>query len=360
MIIQNIARPGGDIDVFAIPPEFLRNGGDVDPATGKTFGNGPQISRRAMYNELAENNTLREDQTREIDETLTAVSRRDLVAVADLMGQTDPLDKGIGATTYEFDRVSPVGEATQSMSILDLGKEDLVNFTRTAIPVPVTGSRFSLDARQRAAGMGMGQSVDLTNVEEHTRAVAEKLEDTLCNGSSIVLGGNALPGYTNVTGRDTQSFSSGHWNDQTAGAHSAAIVDVLNMRAGLRADGFTGPYILYVSSNFDGALDDDYKANSDRTVRERILAIDGIRAVKVLPALAADQALLVQMTRSAVTYAVGQPMTTVTWASMGGLATHWAILHVGAFAIRVANARAALSAGTLPSLTTGAGISHLS
>lgn len=351
MITHNIG--GAGLELSAIPREFIRNGGD----SGR---GGPQISRRAMYQALIENNTLREDQTREIDETVTRVARRDLVAVRDLMALQDPMEKGIGATTYEFDRIAPVGEATHGMSILNLGDNDLVDFSRTAIPVPATASKFSLDARQIAGGRGMGDSVDLMNVEEHTRAVAEKLEDVLVNGSPVVLGGNTLPGYRTVTGRDTQSYSGSHWNDQSPGVHSAAVTDVLLMRGDLRANGFTGPYMLYIPSNFDGIIDDDYKANSDRTLRERLMAITGIQDIKVLPSLPADNVLLVQMTRSVVTYAVGQQITTVTWTTHGGLATHWAILQVGAFAIRVANARAALSSGTLPALTTAAGISHLS
>lgn len=352
MLIHQQGLSGLDFDGFRA---FVRNydeGGQPVP---------PRINRKVLNWSLIENNTLREDQTREIDEALTRVSRRDLVAVRDLMrGLSKDLSKGIGASTYEFDRVAPVGEATQGMSILDLGEEDLANFTRTAIPVPVTASRFSLDARQRAAGMGMGDSVDIVNIEEHTRSVAEKLEDTLVYGSNVVLGGNSLPGYTNHGSVDTQSFSSGHWNDHTEGAHGAALVDVLNMRAGLRDVGFTGPYNLYVSPNFDGSLDDDFKANGDRTLRERLLAVDGVTQVKVLPTLADDHALLVQMTRSVVEYAVGQPITTVTWDSKGGLGTHWAILQVGTFAIRVAAARAPLSDGTLPALTTAVGVSYLS
>lgn len=344
---------GGIIDIGAIPREFIRNGGDAGRG-------GPQVSRASMYRALVDNNTLREDQTRSIDEALTRVARRDLVAVADLIGLQTPLDKGIGSTTFEFDRVAPVGEATHGMSILNLGDEDLVNFTRTAIPVPVTGSKFRLDARQRAAGMGLGPSIDVVNLEEHTRSVIEKLEDVLAHGSAVVLGGNQATGYTNEPARDTQSFSGSHWDDQTAGAHSAAVADVLNMRTGLRDNGFTGPYVLYVSDNFDGVLDDDYKAESDRTLRERLLAINGIIDVKVLPTLANDQALLVQMTRSVITHAMGQPLTTVTWASYGGLANHWAVMEVSAFAIRVANARAPLTNGTLPAATTAAGISHLS
>jgi uncharacterized linocin/CFP29 family protein len=312
-----------------------------------------------MYRYLVENNTLREDQTREIDEALTRVSRRDLVAVADLRSQSKALGKGIGATTYEFDRTSPVGEATQGMSILDLGERDLVNFARTAIPVPVTASQFRLDARHQAAGQGMGEGVDVTNVEEHTRAVAEKLEDSLVNGSDVVLGGNALPGYTNLSCRDQVSFSSAAWSALTPPSLGAAVTDVLTMRSNLRNDGFSGPYNLYLPANFDGVIDDDYKAESDRTLRERLLAIDGISQIKVLPSLPDSEVLLVQMTRSVAELAVGQDITTVTWDEMGGLATNWAILAVMTFALKCANARAPLAQGTLPALTTAAGISHL-
>lgn len=334
---------GGPI-LSRIPRDFLRDG---------------VINRRAMYQALVENNTLREDETRQIEEALTRVARRDLVAVADLrqMGLTVNL-RNIGVTTYEFDRVSPVGEATQSMSILNLGDRDLATFARTAIPVPVTASQFQLDARHQAAGQTLGEPVSLTNVEEHTRSVAEKLEDTLVNGSPVVLGANTLPGYTNFSSREQVSYSDTTWPD-ISGTKEAAVVDVLAMRTALRDNGFTGPYVLYLPANYDGVIDEDYKAESDRTLRERLMAINGISDIKILPTLPDDEVLLVQMTRSVVQAAVGQDLTTVTWDMYGGLASNWAILAVMSFALKSSFARAPLSEGTLPALTTAAGIAHL-
>lgn len=335
---------GGRQLIGQIPRNFLRDG---------------VVNRRAMYEALVENNTLREDETRQIEEALTRVARRDLMAVADLRarGLTIQL-RNIGVTSYEFDRVTPVGEATQSMSILNLGDLDLVDFARTAIPVPVTASAFDLDARHSAAGQTLGQPVSLTNVEEHTRSVAEKLEDSLINGSDVVLGGNGLPGYTNFASREQLSFSDVAWN-VISGPPEAAVTDVLAMRTALRDNGFTGPYVLYIPANFDGVIDEDYKAESDRTLRERLLAINGVEEVKVLPSLADDNVLLVQMTSSVVQAAVGQDITTVTWDTMGGLAQHWAILAVMAFALKLSAARAPLASGTLPALTTAAGIAHI-
>jgi uncharacterized linocin/CFP29 family protein len=341
MLTQSL---GGPL-VRSIPRNIIRNG---------------VVNRRAMYQQLVENNTLREDETREIEEALTRVARRDLIAVADLrQGGLSVNLRNIGVTTYEFDRVTPVGKATQGMSILNLGDKDLVTFVRTAIPVPVTASQFELDARHAAAGQTLGEPVSLTNVEEHTRAVAEMLEDTLVNGSAVVLGANTLPGYTNFSSREQLSFSDVAWND-ISGAPEAAVTDVIAMRTALRDNGFTGPYILYIPANFDGVIDEDYKAESDRTLRERLLSINGVEDVKVLPSLGDDEVLLVQMTRGVVQAAVGQDITTVTWDTYGGLGMHWAILAVMTFALKAAAARAPLSAGTLPALTTAAGIAHLS
>lgn len=340
MATQGIGAGGS----LTIPPNYLRHG---------------VINRKLMYEHLVENGLLREDQTREIDETLVRVARRDLVAVADLRGAglTKSLNN-IGITSYEYERVTPVGEATQSMSITNLGDRDLVNFGMTAIPVPVTASQFRMDARMVAAGGGSGAGVNLVNIEEHTRSVAEKLEDTLVNGSEVVLGSNLLYGYTDFPAREQLSYTNTEWNDPSADAQDA-IRDVIAMRDALRANGFSGPYVLYLPTDYDGVIDEDYKEFGDRTLRERILQINGISAIRTLPSLAPSNVLLVQMTSSVVQAVIGQDITTVTWDTYGGLASHWAILAVMSFALKSAWARAPLSNGVLPPLTTAAGIAHL-
>lgn len=348
MVTQTLSRRA----TRRIPRQLIRNG---------------RVDRVAMYRALVDNRILREDETREIEEALTEVARRDLVAVADLRaaGLSTNL-RNIGVTSFEFERVSPVDPAGQSMSILDINERDLVQFGLNVVPVPVTASQFELDARTEAAGTTRGEPVSLTNVEEHTRAVAEKLEDTLINGATpdIVIGGNGLPGYTNFPGRVTLSFSNGPWDSPTVPPSPPslqfAVDDVLAMRTALRDNGFTGPYTLYVPSNFDGVLDDDYKAESDRTLRERLLAINGIDNIRVSATLPDDNVLLVQMTRSVVQMAVGQDITTITWDVMGGLSGRWAILAVMSFAIKTAWAREPLSQGVLPPLTDATGIAHLS
>lgn len=311
---------------------------------------GMVVDRERMYSELVTNDLLREDEAREIEEALTQVADRDRVGVEDLRanGLVAPL-RNIGVTSYEFERMSAVKDAHQSMSIKDLGHRDRVAFTLDQVPIPVTSSQFELDRRNIAAGQTRGMGVDTTNVEEHTRAVVRKLEDTLTNGGDVTLGGNGLPGYTDFANRQTVSFEDVEWSSTTDLKN--AITDALKMRDALRANGYDGPYILYIPSNWDQVIDDDYKAESEATVRERILRIQGIQEVKVLPALSDSNSVMVQMTRSVVQMPVGQEITTVTWDLMGGLASRWAIMAVAGFALKTAEDETG---------TAVSGIAHLS
>lgn len=320
-----IARQGMGADLRnSVPRLFLTNGGE----------DGLVVDRARMYRYLIDNDLLREREAEELEDTLTRVARRDRVGVEDLRsrGLIRPL-RSIGVTSYQFERMSAVGDAHQSMSIRDLGNRDLVDFNLDQVPVPVNSSQFELDRRQVAAGQTRGEGLDTTNAAEHTRSVIRLEEDTLVNGGDVTIGGNGLPGYTNFTPRH-QVTLAGAWDGLSN--LQDAVDDVLEMRRVLRDDGFTGPYILYIPSNWDGVIDDDYKANSERTLRERILAIDGVEEAKVLPSLADDNALLVQMTQSVVVMPVGQEITTVTWDLMGGLASRWVVMSVASFALKTA------------------------
>lgn len=308
-----------------VPPRFFARNED-----GRRI---KVVDRERMYRFLIANDLLPKDAAKEIDETLVRVARRDRVGVADLLSRGLSRDlMSIGITTYEFEHLSAVADAEQHMSITALPDRDRTEYNLTVIPVPCTSSQFRLDARE-SADPARGEGVDTTNVEEHTRSVERKLEDVLTNGSSIVLGGNSLPGYTNFGPRQTVTLST-NWDDLSEANRDQANSDVLEMRRVLRALGFDGPYVLYIPPNYDGVIDDDYKPEGTRTLRERILAIDGVEEVKVLPSLADDNVLLVQMTSSVVQAVIGQETTVLTWDLMGGLARNWVVMQIGAFALK--------------------------
>lgn len=335
MLVHNMGLSG----LGRIPPEFMRD---------------KQVSRALVYRTLVDNGLLREDQTKEIDDAVVQVTGRSLVAVADLQanGLTRGIAGGIGVTELAYDRIGAVGPAAQHMSIIALGDRDRVTYGRTSVPVPATSSQFEMDARELAAGGG----VDLANVEAHSRSVAEKLELTLVCGSDVKLGQNGLFGYTNIDCRHQLSYTNGPWGNSGA----TPIKDLNAGRQLLRDNGHTGPIVVYIASNLDTQLEEDFKAESDLTLRQRLLALDNITQIKVLPSLPDDEILMVTMTRDTVEMRTAQEITPITWELYGGLQTRWAIVHVGTFTIKCGWARAPQQCGgALPALTTSTGIVHI-
>lgn len=317
---------------------------------GAPFAANEQVDREHMYRYLAANDLLPTDVTREIEDTFIEVARRELVGVSDLQNAGLVADLGsIGITQYEFERLNAMSAATQSMSIEDMD-EDRVEFDLDAVPVPVTRKGFRLSQRVTALGSTRGASVAQVHVSESTRQVTEKLEDSLTNGGDAVIGGNSMPGYTNFSARQTVGFNDVEWSSTTDLQN--ALDDTLDMKDALVANGFDGPYVLYVPSNWDTTVEDDYNPQAgNQTLRDRIMSITGIDEVKVLPSLADSNAVLVQMTPDVVQIAQGQDITTVTWDIHGGLAQRWLVLGVMSFALK----RADDGTGTLVS-----GIAHLS
>jgi hypothetical protein len=100
------------------------------------------------------------------------------------------------------------------------------------------------------------------------------------------------------------------------------------MKQALVDDRCYGPYVLYIPSNWELALDDDYKAESDATVRERLLKISGIADVKVADKLTADYPVLVQMTSDVVRMVNGLAVTTVQWDTEGGMQVNFKVMAI--------------------------------
>ena len=90
------------------------------------------------------------------------------------------------------------------------------------------------------------------------------------------------------------------------------------MKAGLEADRKFGPYFCYVPGASSTLLDEDFKANGDKTTRMRLLEVDGLQNIQVCDQLAASNVLLVQGTRDVAEMVEGEPLQTVQWDIHGG------------------------------------------
>lgn len=287
-------------------------------------------------NALRTNAVLRKDEWEQLDAAVVNIARERLNAVSDLMGRglTYEVGNGMGTTIVQHETVSEMTAAQVTMDGVTRGENDKVTFNLVSTPLPVIHHDFMISARVLAASRRSGSPLDTTQVEEATRQVAETTEDLLVNGvasgDSKVLGfgteNATIYGYTDRPNRNTFAISA-DW-DEASTTGVTIVADVLAMISAAHVDRMFGPYILYIPSNYWVKLQDDYKAESDKTIIQRVREIAGIEDVKPVDKLADDNVLLVQMTKSVVDMVVGMQPTTIQWETEGGMMMMFKVMSI--------------------------------
>jgi len=270
---------------------------------------------------------LRYDEWKDIDTEVVKVAVDRLVGIRDLQaaGLTHNLGS-LGITLSQWEEESDMTGADVSMSGITEGEEDTPAFNLRDVPVPIFHKDFSVNIRRLEASRMVGESIDVTAASIASRRVTEKSEDMLFGGSPIVVEGKALYGYTTLPGR-TQITLGANWDTLTQSQNATILDDVQTMLQGARDDKHYGPFVLYVPRGYEYKLDEDFNANySGVTVRERLEKLGGIDRVSVADRLAANNVVLVQMTRDTVDLAVAQPITVVQWNSMGGMVENFKVM----------------------------------
>jgi hypothetical protein len=93
-------------------------------------------------------------------------------------------------------------------------------------------------------------------------------------------------------------------------------------------DRMYGPYMLYIPTAYQTVLDKDYNDYKTKTIRQRILEIEGIKGIKVIDRLTANNVLLVQMTQDVVRNIKGLPIQIVEWAAEGKFIQKYKVLTI--------------------------------
>ena len=306
---------------------------DFDPGVLRPFiGNdGRSYVTRAGKAVLLTNATatLRKDDWKTLDTAVVKAAQQRLKFVADLRGAglQYSIPNGMGKTVLETETQSDINDATISMDGLRRSQADRPLFELTNLPLPIIHKDYHFSARQIAASRNGGSPLDTTMAEAAGRKVAEYAEQlALGTLSTYVYGGGTIYGAANYTGRMTKTLTTPVAAGATMGAQ--ALADVLAMRAQSVAAYHYGPWMLYTSPNWDIYLDDDFKAASDRSVRERIKMVEGITDIRTLDYLSNFDMLLVQMTSDVIRMVVGMELTTVQWESDGGLLKNFKVMAI--------------------------------
>jgi Family of unknown function (DUF6260) len=278
---------------------------------------------------------LPENAQKVIDKAVVEVGLERLTVMADVMaaGLTYNLTDPLSITQLEWLASNKVGNGQRSMSPDTRQENFLPDLLAHRLPIYLTTSGFSLDIRTLRMSQRIGLPLDTANIKSGTRVVNELLEDAMINGATtldgqdLTVAGYTAPGLLNAPHAETQSLTAAAWS--TAPVGSTVFAQVQLMIAKLVANKKFGPYRLYLPTGVGAALSTDYSSSKgDNTIRDRILKIEGLQAIKTADLLPATKVVLVQMTSDVLDVVVGQSPTVIPYTSLNGMVFHNLIMAI--------------------------------
>lgn len=327
----NIRQTGADMSGGG--REFLKTGRWASERLIKALNEGRPITTA----ELRTLDTLRKDEWIHLDEALVEEGIIRLRGVADLVaaGLVVNVPNAMGKTIFQWENVSDMEEAQISLSGVSTSEGDRQEFDLKSMPLPIVHKDFPVNIRALAASRSRGEALDDSQARVAGRLVGERIEKMLFQGGPTY-GGNAIYGYTNHPNRNEVDFENNKaWDDATK-TGEGILTDVLAAIQKLEEDRFgSGPYWIYVPAGYSTVLEKDFKANSDKTIRQRLLEVDRVEKVVVADQCPAGKVVVVQATRDVVAMVNGEPLQTVQWDLDGGFTVRFK-----AFAIQVPLIRA--------------------
>lgn len=270
---------------------------------------------------LVTNSILRKDEWKELDDAIVQASRNRLNGIRILRerGLRKNLG-GMGTLISQWHQASEMTAAAVNMTGQSSGDQGAVDFKLAGVPVPVIFKDFGFGMRTLEAGRRMGNQLDTSNASAAAIVVAESLENMLFNGSDVTLNGTKIYGLTTHPSRNTDTASNyggGDWGTVTNISKT-----VIGMMAAAAADGFHGPYGVFVSNTqyFQTLAD---ISGTDQTPLTRLLALPKVEFVEASDWLADGAVVLVQLTPDVVDIAIAQDITTVEWLSGDGMTANF-------------------------------------
>lgn len=322
-IIQN----GGSL----IADTLIQNGMDLNawrPFIDPENNNGKFITNANGDAVPVTNATLLKDEWIYLDTAVQKAAQDRLRLVADLQarGLTFNLPNAMGKTIMQYQNQSDISDAQVNMDGISKSDADRPEFDLTSLPLPIIHKDFYYTLRELTESRNSGMPLDVSTAELASRKVSEVAEKFLSGTyGSYVYGGGTIYGYQNFPSRITTTVDS--WADSSSSGEDK-VNDVMAMKTLSRNAKHYGPWVLYVSSNYERYLEEDYKAQSDITVRERIMKLEGIQDIVVADYLSDNTLVLVQVSNDVVQEVVGFNPTTIQWQTEGGLKYNFKVMAI--------------------------------
>ena len=272
--------------------------------------------------------TLRKDDWKILDDSIVkaAQERLRLIAVLRGAGLTFNIPQGMGKTVLETETQSNIKDAIISMDGLRESEDDRPEFELGYLPLPITHKDFQFSARQILVSRNGGSPLDTTTAELSGRKVAESLEKlALGRNSTYTFGGGTIYGMINYPSRMTRTNTA----PTAAGwLGTTLLADLLAMRQQCTNAFHYGPYAVFTAPAWDVYLDADFKAASDKSLRQRCEAITGVSSISTLDFLQNYDIVMVQLTSDVIRLVIGMDMTTLQWDTKGGLQKNFKVMSI--------------------------------
>ncbi len=304
-----------------------------------TAANAPNHIAQALINgdlsiaQLRAASPFPENTQKIFDTAVVEVGLDRLVLADDVMSSglnfnlTDPLS----VMEVQWDQISKTGGAQRTMHPNARGENQIPKRNQKRVPIYLTTDDFFIGIRSMRASQRAGTPLDVSNIKSATRRVNESIEDAFLNGG-ITADGYTAYGALNAPSANTMVYEAtgGAW-DAAGKTGTQILADVLTMIGKLQADRKFGPYNLYIPTLYGNAINADFKANSDLTIRQRLEEIEaGGRKlnIRVADQLPVNKTVMIQMTDDVVDCINGQSPTVIPWTSADGFTLFWMVMAI--------------------------------
>jgi len=308
--------------------QMLLSGGFNVNALRPAIPDNAQMDPQGVYwhQGMRQNATLRRLEWQMYDTAVIEVARRRLVGIQDLIsaGLTFNVPDALGVTQIVWEQIGTMTGAELSMSGLSQTPNDRQEFNLNTMPLPIIHKDFNINIRQLHSSRRIGTPLDVTQAQLSSRIVTEGIETMLFAGSTVLGTNNTIYGYVTAPHRATGSVTAA-WATATG---TQILTDTLAMMQKAKDNNMYGPYAMYVPSAVFTAMGADFKANGDRTIMERLLAIPGISSIKESKDLTASNIILVQLTSDVIDLVDGMQPTTVQWETEGGMVVNFKVMAI--------------------------------
>ena len=330
----------GELNAGALRPFRAKGKDGIERAyTSVYIGGNPKKKESYKTQVIQTNATLRRDEWKTLDSAVIGIAETRLNGIADLIshGLTYNLGNAMGTTVLEWHDVSDALSAELTMDGITRAQNDRVTYQHNYLPIPIIHADYEINARTLAASRNMGNPLDTTMAERAARKVSLKLEEMLFTATSYAWGAvdsrsrNSIYSYTNHPDRNQVTLSV-NW-DASAKTGKTIVAEVLALKQASINDKHYGPWMIYIPTAYETILDEDYVGSdpdtrTNGTIRERILKIAGIKGLKVVDTLTANNVLMVQMTSDVVRLVRGLGLQNVEWSEEGKFVNKYKVLTI--------------------------------